>query len=111
MGDAGAGRLDQQDRLLAVTTIGFDIAALELFLPLVNGASLAIAPQEIVRDPLALGRLIEQTAPTIVQGTPTLWQSLVTTSPAGLGNAGDAGGRGASWRARWRWRCGRLAAG
>ena len=38
-GDAGAGRpLDRHDRLMAVTTIGFDIAALELFLPLISGA-------------------------------------------------------------------------
>src|SRR5262249_53235483 len=41
--------LDRHDRLMAVTTIGFDIAALELFLPLINGAGLAIAPREIVK--------------------------------------------------------------
>ena len=38
--------LDRDDRLLAVTTIGFDIAVLELFLPLINGASVAIAAKE-----------------------------------------------------------------
>ncbi|HJX21739.1 MAG TPA: AMP-binding protein, partial [Steroidobacteraceae bacterium] len=43
--------LDRHDRLLAVTTIGFDIAALELFLPLISGAGLTIAPREIVKDP------------------------------------------------------------
>src|SRR5262249_6498746 len=46
--------LDRHDRLMAVTTIGFDIAALELFLPLINGAGLAIAAREIVKDPPAL---------------------------------------------------------
>ncbi|MFI5015716.1 MAG: AMP-binding protein [Hyphomicrobiales bacterium] len=74
-------RFDRHDRLMAVTTIGFDIAALELFLPLVNGASLAIAPREIVQDPPALARLIESTGTTILQGTPTLWQSLVSDGP------------------------------
>jgi non-ribosomal peptide synthetase component F len=37
--------LKPHDRLLAVTTIGFDIAALELYLPLLAGASIAIAPR------------------------------------------------------------------
>ena len=41
------------DRLLAVTTVAFDIAALELFLPLVNGAAVVLAGREEVRDPAA----------------------------------------------------------
>src|SRR5262245_18430935 len=53
--------LDRHDRLMAVTTIGFYIAALELFLPLITGAGLAIAPREIVKDPPALARTIEKT--------------------------------------------------
>src|SRR5262249_16040883 len=65
--------IGRHDRLMAVTTIGFDIAALELFLPLINGAGLAIAPGEIVKDPPALARTIEKTGSTILQGTPTLW--------------------------------------
>jgi len=64
--------LDRHDRLMAVTTIGFDIAALELFLPLITGAGLAIAAREIVKDPPALARTIEKTGSTILQGTPTL---------------------------------------
>ncbi|HZC76428.1 MAG TPA: AMP-binding protein, partial [Ktedonobacterales bacterium] len=53
--------LDQDDRLLAVTTIGFDIAALELFLPLIGGAGLSIAQREIIIDSSALARTIEKT--------------------------------------------------
>src|SRR5207245_4591117 len=64
--------LDRHDRLMAVTTIGFDIAALELFLLLINGAGLAIAARETVQDPPALARTIEKTGSTILQGTPTL---------------------------------------
>ena len=42
--------LDRADRLMAITTVGFDISALELFLPLISGASVVIAEREIVRD-------------------------------------------------------------
>src|SRR5262245_57805118 len=76
--------LDRHDRLMAVTTIGFDIAALELFLPLITGAGLAIAPREIVKDPPALARTIEKTGSTILQGTPTLWHALTTNGAEGL---------------------------
>src|SRR5262249_30608852 len=38
--------LSADDRLMAVTTIGFDIAALELFLPLISGAGLVLAPRD-----------------------------------------------------------------
>ena len=49
-------RLTPHDRLLAVTTIGFDIAALELYLPLLGGASIVIVPRETVQDAQALAR-------------------------------------------------------
>src|SRR5262249_5273071 len=69
-------QLSPDDRLMAVTTIGFEIAALELFLPLIGGAGLALASRDVVRDPSALLRTIEQTGSTVVQATPTLWQAL-----------------------------------
>ena len=50
--------LAPDDRLLAVTTIGFDIAALELYLPLLRGACAVIAPRETVQDAQALARHI-----------------------------------------------------
>src|SRR5262249_33575044 len=78
------GLLYRPARLMAVTTIGFDIAALELFLPLITGAGLAIAPREIVKDPPALARTIEKTGSTILQGTPTLWHALTTNGAEGL---------------------------
>ncbi|HWQ42482.1 MAG TPA: amino acid adenylation domain-containing protein [Desulfosporosinus sp.] len=73
--------LTEQDRLLAVTTIAFDISGLELFLPLISGASCVIADKETVQDPRALTTLIEQHRITLMQATPTLWQALVASYP------------------------------
>jgi len=50
--------LRQSDKLLAVTTISFDIAVLELYLPLVSGASVLIASDDDVTDPAALTKLM-----------------------------------------------------
>ena len=70
--------LAADDRLLAVTTIGFDIAALELYLPLISGACAVIAPREVVQDPRALLQAIGRTGATVMQATPTLWQMLTS---------------------------------
>ncbi|MFF8725425.1 amino acid adenylation domain-containing protein [Streptomyces sp. NPDC015171] len=64
------------DRFLAVTTFGFDIANLELFVPLAAGAELVVADRETVRDPAALAALITACGATLLQATPSLWQSL-----------------------------------
>src|SRR5262249_54194012 len=76
--------LKQSDRLLAVTPVGFDIAALELFLPLLSGARLLIAPKESVQNPPILAAMIKKSGPTILQATPTLWNALVTDNPQDL---------------------------
>src|SRR6266478_2972358 len=68
--------LGRHDRLMAVTTVAFDISALELFLPLISGAGVSIAAREVVSDPRALARMIEKTGTTVLQGTPTLWHAL-----------------------------------
>ncbi|MGK5682605.1 amino acid adenylation domain-containing protein [Actinoplanes sp. URMC 104] len=64
------------DRLLAVTTVSFDISGLELYLPLLTGAAVVLAAKETVQDPYALARLVRETGATVVQATPTLWQAL-----------------------------------
>jgi amino acid adenylation domain-containing protein len=69
--------LDESDRLLAVTTTTFDIAALELFLPLWVGATVVIADRETARDPKLLSRMIEAEAPTVLQATPATWRLLL----------------------------------
>ncbi|WP_426445438.1 amino acid adenylation domain-containing protein [Paenibacillus sp. S-38] len=76
--------LGTEDHLLAVTTVAFDISILEIFLPLLNGARLTVANKITVQDPLALSRLLTDTAPTLMQATPSLWQSLVERPEAPL---------------------------
>jgi amino acid adenylation domain-containing protein len=65
------------DVIVAVTTISFDIAGLELYLPLICGGSVVIADRSQVEDGFALVRLINESAATVLQATPTLWQMLV----------------------------------
>ncbi|MFJ2767110.1 amino acid adenylation domain-containing protein [Streptomyces sp. NPDC087300] len=72
---------EERDRLLAVTTVAFDIAQLELMLPLLVGAAVVIASDDDVRDPHALGRLIGRHGVTVLQATPSLWSGLVDSAP------------------------------
>ena len=65
------------DVLLAVTTVSFDIAALELFLPLVAGATVTIASREDLADGLALMQRLNESGATVVQATPSLWSVLL----------------------------------
>ncbi|QWF84113.1 non-ribosomal peptide synthetase [Amycolatopsis sp. CA-230715] len=71
--------LTPRDRWLAVTTVAFDIAALELYLPLVCGARVVLAPEHTVHDPDALTELAADSGCTIMQATPTMWQVLLGT--------------------------------
>ena len=65
------------DRLMAVTTIAFDIAALELFMPLAIGAAVIVTPRDVVRDPRLLALSIQAQKATVMQATPSLWQALL----------------------------------
>ncbi|KZN68930.1 hybrid non-ribosomal peptide synthetase/type I polyketide synthase [Pseudoalteromonas luteoviolacea] len=69
------------DRLLAVTTIAFDIAALELYLPLMCGAFVYIADEVACSDALAIAELLEREQISMMQATPTLWKVLIQASP------------------------------
>ncbi|NEC23491.1 non-ribosomal peptide synthetase, partial [Streptomyces parvus] len=55
---------------------GFDIAGLELFLPLLHGARVVLAPRDVVRDPVALVSLVRACGATLMQATPSLWQAM-----------------------------------
>ena len=68
--------LTAQDRLLAVTTLSFDIAALEIFLPLIRGAQCVIASAETARDAEKLKTELKRNAATIMQATPVTWTML-----------------------------------
>ena len=66
-----------QDTLLAVTTIMFDIAVLELFLPLVTGGRVVIAPADGVAQVALLIERLDRGDITVMQATPTLWDLLL----------------------------------
>ncbi|MCZ1007017.1 amino acid adenylation domain-containing protein [Streptomyces lydicus] len=78
---AEAVPVGEEDRLLAVTTVSFDIAVLEIFQPLLAGARVVLASRDEVLDPDALRALVEREAITVVQATPSLWQPLIETRP------------------------------
>jgi amino acid adenylation domain-containing protein len=65
------------DSLLSVTTLSFDIAGLETFLPLVCGACVDLVSRAVVGDPMLLRKAVEQLRPTIMQATPVSWQMLI----------------------------------
>ncbi|MCZ7672439.1 MAG: amino acid adenylation domain-containing protein [Chloroflexi bacterium] len=65
------------DKLLAITTLSFDIATVELYLPLLVGAQVVVAPQTAVTDPQRLINLLQSEAITLMQATPATWQMLV----------------------------------
>jgi amino acid adenylation domain-containing protein/thioester reductase-like protein len=69
--------LTSADIILAVTTISFDIAVLELFLPLTVGACTALVSREIASDPIKLAQEIAKSKPTFMQATPATWQMLL----------------------------------
>jgi glutamate-1-semialdehyde-2,1-aminomutase len=69
--------LTAEDVLLAVTTISFDIAALELFLPLVVGAKVVIASPEELADAAKLLDKIASSGATVMQATPAAWRMLL----------------------------------
>ncbi|AJT63313.3 Dimodular nonribosomal peptide synthase [Streptomyces lydicus] len=69
------------DRVLAATTVSFDIAGLELLGTLLAGATIVLADPEQAGDPVALAQLAEATSVSVVQATPSLWQGLLAVRP------------------------------
>ena len=69
--------LTEKDTLLAVTTASFDIAALELYLPLTVGARVVLASRDTATDGLQLRDILTTSGATCMQATPTTWRMLV----------------------------------
>ncbi len=67
------------DRLLAVTTLSFDISVLELFMPLISGACTVVATREESKDGGKLAELIAAHKITVMQATPSTWRMLLVT--------------------------------
>jgi amino acid adenylation domain-containing protein len=69
--------INEHDRLLAITTISFDIAALELFLPLISGAVVVLTDSKVSRDGFALLEMIGQEKISLMQATPVTWKIML----------------------------------
>ncbi|MET0396108.1 MAG: amino acid adenylation domain-containing protein [Longimicrobiaceae bacterium] len=69
--------ISADDTLLAVTTLAFDIALLELLLPLTVGARVVLADRDTAADPVALADLLAASGATVMQATPATWKMLV----------------------------------
>jgi acyl-coenzyme A synthetase/AMP-(fatty) acid ligase/aryl carrier-like protein len=67
------------DVVLALTSFSFDMCILEVFLPLVTGATMVIASEEMRRDGRLLAAEIERAGVTVMQGTPGTWRLLRET--------------------------------
>jgi amino acid adenylation domain-containing protein len=74
---AGKPGLRPNDVLLAVTTLSFDIAGLEIFLPLTNGARLILVSSETAADGFDLKHRIANSSATVMQATPATWRMLI----------------------------------
>ncbi len=69
--------LTSTDVLAAVTTISFDIAGLELYLPLIVGARIELVSREIAADGVRLAALLDECGATVLQATPSTWRMLL----------------------------------
>jgi len=69
--------LSAQDTLLAITTLSFDIAGLELWLPLIVGAKIVIVSRDVAHDSRALAELLEQSGATVMQATASTYRLLL----------------------------------
>ncbi|HEY7909009.1 MAG TPA: amino acid adenylation domain-containing protein, partial [Thermomicrobiales bacterium] len=64
------------DVVMAATSLSFDIAALELYLPLLVGARVVIAPHDTAKHGRRLGALVKSSGATVMQATPAMWRVL-----------------------------------
>ena len=69
--------LDETDVVVAVTTVSFDIAALELFGPLLVGAQVVLATARDAADGARLAQLLDTAQATLLQATPATWHLLL----------------------------------
>ncbi len=65
---------------LALTTLCFDIAALELYLPLILGGQVEIISSKLVADGFLLNKKLAQSDATLIQATPATWKMLIASS-------------------------------
>ncbi|UPJ46489.1 amino acid adenylation domain-containing protein [Bradyrhizobium sp. 200] len=69
--------LSAQDRVLGLTSLSFDIAVLELWLPLTIGARVVLADRAAAHDPVRLKAMVAAQGVTMIQATPSTWRMLL----------------------------------
>ncbi|CCD85604.1 putative Non-ribosomal peptide synthase:Amino acid adenylation (Modular protein) [Bradyrhizobium sp. ORS 285] len=65
------------DCVLGLTSLSFDIAVLELWLPLTCGARIVLADRAATQDPAALKAMVIRHGVTMIQATPSSWRMLL----------------------------------
>ncbi len=75
--------LNEDDTLAAVTTICFDIAGLEIYLPLVTGAKVVVVSREEASDGKKLKERMAECGATVMQATPSTWRLLLDAGWSG----------------------------
>jgi len=78
--------MSEADRLLSVTTLSFDIAGLEIYLPLIVGASVEIVSREVSSDGYQLLSKLASSGATVMQATPVTWRMLIEAGWKGTPN-------------------------
>ena len=73
------GVLTDADRVLSVTTISFDAALQDIGMAYYNGKTLIVATEEQANNPLDLAQLIQEQHINMVSGTPSRWQTWLTS--------------------------------
>lgn len=69
--------LSSSDSLLSVTTLSFDIAGLELYLPLITGGRVVLVSREVAINGVQLAQAIRDSNATVMQATPATWRLLL----------------------------------
>jgi amino acid adenylation domain-containing protein len=78
--------LTADDVLVSVTTLSFDIAGLELYLPLITGARVVVVSHEVAADGALLLKAVDQHHATVMQATPATWRMLIDSGWASTPN-------------------------
>jgi len=69
--------ITKNDKIFAVTTISFDAMVMEIFLPLLHGASIVLVDEETRLDGQVLLKKAKEDKITMMWGTPSIWQILL----------------------------------
>jgi amino acid adenylation domain-containing protein len=76
-------RLTPNDRVQAITTVNFDMAVLEIYLPLISGASVCVVDRDTAIDGAAMAERASHPRITLMQATPAMWQLLLEAGWSG----------------------------